>query len=77
MKITDLSINNVSCYEFAQRKRIFISWSANMGSGELTLYRENGSNKWKANTKGMCKGEDKDFVRMVLNKWVDGMEIEE
>jgi len=52
-------------------KEIVFSWSANIGSGELFFYKMNNDDKWYVNTEGMGK----DFVRMVLNKWVDDMEV--
>lgn len=77
MKITDLSVNDVYCFEnFKGEGRIILSWSANIGYGELTLYRDNEDDKWKADTECMCKGEDKEFIRMVLNKWIEGIEVE-
>lgn len=76
MKITDLSVNDVHCFENVGHEEIVLSWSANIGFGELTLRREIGSDKWKADTECMCKGEDKEFIRMVLDKWVDGIEVE-
>lgn len=60
---------------------VVISWStnneANIEFGELTLYQSNEDDKWKADTEYMCTNEDKEFIRMVLNKWVDDMEVEE
>lgn len=75
MKITNLSVNDMHCFENSRGEGIIISWSANIGYGELTLYRGNEDNKWQADTECMCKGDDKEFIRMVLNKLVDGMEV--
>lgn len=76
MKITNLSVSDVHCFENSRGEGIDILWSANIGFGELKLYREMGRDKWKADTECMCKGEDKEFIRMVLNKWIDEMEVE-
>jgi len=76
MKIENLQIDEVNCFENNRRNGVIISWSANIGFGELTLYHRNEDSKWKADTECMCKGEDKEFIRMVLNKWVDEMEVD-
>ena len=76
MKIENLQIDEVNCFENSRGNGVIISWSANIGFGELTLYREE-DNKWKAYTECMCNNEDKEFIRMVLNKWVDEMEVDE
>lgn len=76
MKIDHLTIDEVSCFENSRRNGVIISWSANIGLGELTLYQRNGGDKWKADTEYMCTNEDKEFIRIVLNKWVDEIEVE-
>ena len=70
MTIENLQIDEVNCFNSESGKGIVISWSANIGFGELTLYQRKGEDTWEADTE--CMG--KDFVRMVLNKWVDEME---
>ena len=75
MKIEHLQIDKVKF--FNNGNGVVISWSANIGFGELTLYQSNEDNKWKADTEYMCTNDDKEFIRMVLNKWVDDMEVEE
>lgn len=76
MTIEHLQIDEVNCFENNRGNGVIISWSANIGFGELTLYQREDS-KWKADTECMCKGDDKEFIRMVLNKWVDEIEVEE
>lgn len=75
MTIEHLQIDGVKC--FKNGNGVIISWSANIGFGELTLYQSNEDSKWKAETECMCINEDKEFIRMVLNKWVDEIEVEE
>lgn len=77
MKIENLQIDEVNCFENSRGKGVVILWSANIGFGELTLYQRNKDSKWKADTECMCNNEDKEFIRMVLNKWVDEMEVDE
>lgn len=77
MIIENLQIDEVNCFENSRGNGVIISWSSNIGFGELTLYHRNDDNKWKADTECMCNNEDKEFIRMVLNKWVDEMEVDE
>lgn len=75
MTIEHLQIDKVDCFKSEQTSGLVISWSANIGFGELTLYKQNDEDKWKADTECLCNNEDKDFMRMVLNKWIDDMEV--
>lgn len=76
MDIKNLSVDNVHCFKNDEVDGIVFSWSANIGWGDLTLYKyRNNDEKWKADTECMCSNEDKDFIRQILNKWVDEMEI--
>ena len=48
---------------------IVISWSANIGFGELTIYK-NGE-EWIADTEYLGKS----FVKAILNEWINTMKI--
>lgn len=76
MTIENLQIDEVNCFENSRGNGVIISWSANIGFGELTLYHRNEDSKWKADTECMCNNDDKEFIRMILNKWVDEMEVD-
>lgn len=76
MKIEHLQIDKVDCFKSEKTSGLVISWSANIGFGELTLYKQNDEDKWKADTECLCTDKDKDFIYMVLNKWIDDMEVE-
>lgn len=76
MKIENLQIDEVKSFENSRGNGVAILWNANIGFGELTLYQRNKDSKWGAYTECMCNNEDKEFIRMVLNKWVDEMEVD-
>lgn len=76
-KITHLNVDDVNCFCNDKGQCIVFSWSANIGWGELTIYRNNENENWKAETECMCRGEDKEFIKMVLDKWVYGIEVVE
>jgi len=75
MKIENLTIDNVEAFANEKYEGIVFEWSANIGFGELTLYREIDSNEWKADTEYMCKDDDKDFLKMILNEWVNKIKV--
>ena len=52
---------------------VIIPWQANTGWGEYTLYRKNG--KWLADSECMDSGEDKGFLRVLLDKLVEEVEV--
>ena len=75
-KVEDLSIENVEFFDNNTREGIYLSWSANIGFGEVKIFREKYTETWKADTECMCSNDDKEFMRMVLNAWVEQIEIE-
>ena len=75
-KVEDLSIDDVEIFSNETNEGMYLSWSANIGFGEVKIFREKGTEMWRADTERMCSNDDKEFLRMVLNAWVDQMEIE-
>jgi hypothetical protein len=77
-QITNLEIDEVYWFKHKKREGVIFSWSANIGFGELKIYKatEDKDNKWQVDSECMCSNEDKEFIRMVLNKWVDEMVID-
>ena len=66
MEITDLRVVGV----VVGHNYIILSWSANIGFGELTLYKDD-EEGWVADTE--CMGED--FVKRVLSAWADTIKV--
>lgn len=52
---------------------IDIEWDANIGFGQYQIYKENG--KWKADSEWMDRGDDKDFLRELMSKFIDEIEV--
>lgn len=65
LKITDVYLTTCGCEGFV------VCWSANIGFGEVTFYKE--KNKWYADTE--CMG--KDFCKLLLDKFLEMIEVEE
>ena len=63
---------------------LLLQWSANIGFGQLEIYNtydDDGTGVvkkvYKVDSECMSQGEDKEFVRMVMNAWIDQMEVVE
>ena len=66
MEIIDLRVDGV----VVGHNYIILSWSANIGFGELTLHKDD-EEGWVADTE--CMGAD--FVKCVLSAWVNTMKV--
>lgn len=75
MKDIHLSIDSVDAFAHIRYSGLAISWSADIGFGELMIYKDNCTDKWRADTETMCSAEDKEFLRAALNKWVDEIDV--
>lgn len=60
--------------DYDERVMIF-SWIGNIGFGEYTLYTDS-EGRWHGDSEHMDKGEDKEFIRLLLDKFVEGLVIE-
>ena len=57
---------------------IVIDWNSNIGWGQMTLYRNPGDGEgWKADSETMCSNEDKEFLKMLLDKFIEQVEVSE
>lgn len=55
--------------------RITFSWSANIGFGEYSLFYDIKNKKWQADSEYMDKGDDKDFLKAILEEFVKEVEV--
>ena len=54
---------------------ITFSWSANIGFGEYRLFYDIKNKKWQADSEYMDKGDDKDFLKAILEEFVKQVEV--
>lgn len=71
---------NLDAYEiepFVNEKYtgIVIKWDSDIGFGEYTIYKANGSDKWHADSEHMDSNEDKAFLKELLKQFVDTLDI--
>ena len=74
-KITDLEITEIGPFSNMSFQGITISWVSNIGFGECQFYKVNGENQWKVDTESMSSNDDKRFIKMILEKLADMVEV--
>ena len=50
-----------------------LNWDSNIGFGQLTFIDDNG--ELKVQTETMCNNEDKEFIHLVLNKFIEKLKV--
>ena len=54
---------------------VSFDWSSDIGFGEYVVYREHNSDKWVARSEYMDFNDDKDFLKKLLEKFVEMIEV--
>lgn len=52
-----------------------IRWDSDIGFGEYTIYKANGSSTWQADSEHMDSNNDKAFLKELLKLFVDKLDI--
>ncbi len=78
-RIENLTITGVDAFDNEKYLGFSIGWLANIGFGECTIFREKSGEDtgWKAHTETMCDNDDKAFLKMLLDKLADMVEVTE
>lgn len=71
---------NLDAYEFKpfvneKFTGIIIRWDSDIGFGEYTIYKEAGSDLWRAESEHMDSNDDKSFLKELLKSFVEKLEI--
>ena len=72
-----LRIDDLTTFKNEAGAGFVIQWSSDIGFGEYTVYRRNGSNKWSADSESMDSNEDKDFIGELMRLFVSELNIED
>lgn len=61
------------------KKGFCINWDSNIGFGQLTIIQsnDNGCLKLFAETEAMSDNSNKEFIKLVMNKLIDELEVTE
>lgn len=68
-----LTLEEVKTYD----STIIFHWSSDIGFGEYALYYDNEKDCWLADSEHMDKEENKEFLKELMNLWVNEIKIEE
>ena len=76
-EVKDLTIDGIHVFCNLKYAGLCIEWSANIGFGECRIFldRSDESGKWQADTESMSSREDKTFLKMLLDKLADMVEV--
>lgn len=79
MDIQDLTIDRVHAYDNELYNGIRIEWSANIGWGQCDIFRDKSDPKetWKATTECMSTNDDKTFLKTLLDKLAEMVDVVE
>ena len=71
----ELKLDKIEPFANSKYLGVVFEWSGNIGWGEYTIYREYDSDEWIAESEGMDRGEDKDFLRELLKQFADKIKV--
>ena len=76
-EIKDLTIESIEIYDNEYANGIHIEWCANIGWGQCYIYRlkSDESGKYQADTEHMSSNNDRTFLKMLLDKLADTVEV--
>lgn len=78
MSKEEIKIDDVAVESFRNSNEtdvIILSWQGNIGWGEYTLYKEKDSDQWKADSECMDSNEEKSFLKILLDKFAENVEV--
>lgn len=71
-----ISINNVelsNCFKNEKYEGFVLSWDSNIGFGEMTFLKQ--GNETLVETETMSNNEDKEFIRLALDKFIEKLKV--
>ena len=72
-----LTVNTVETFQNDKHSGIVIEWDSDIGFGEYTIYRKEGSSEWFGDSEHMDHGEDKDFIKELLRLFVEKITVKD
>ena len=73
----NLKIDDFYPFVNNQSMGITIEWSSNIGFGQYTIYKSADSDKWAADSEGMDDNEDKEFIKSLMELFIEKLNIED
>ena len=71
----NLEINHVGVFKNESEAGLWFDWSSEIGFGEYNIYRDLKTHEWKGESEYMDSNEDKAFLKELMNKFIDKINI--
>lgn len=71
----ELDSTEITPFSNKEYEGIEIKWDSNRGFGTYFIYRAKGTSNWIADSEHMDSNENKNFLRMLLQKFADEVEV--
>ena len=70
-------IDKFSAFKNEKYEGFKLSWDSNIGFGEITFSKAAGSKDglWEVQTECMSNNEDKKFIKLVLDKFIEKLNV--
>ena len=75
IQINDVSVNNIVNTLGKTERYITIGWSSNDGFGEYTMWYNPTDGKWYADSEGMDKQDNKEYLKALMNQFIEQITI--
>lgn len=74
----EIVINDIyefECFSNENYQGFKLGWDSTIGYGEMTFVKEVGSEDWKVETEAMSDNTDKEFIKLVLDKFIEKLDV--
>ena len=63
------------CFNNEKYEGFKLNWDSNIGFGEMTFSKSKGEEVWEVQTECMSDNEDKEFIKLVLDKFIQKLNV--
>ena len=76
-KVDEINLEIVDVIPFVNDQAVgfVIQWASDIGWGEYSFYKFDGSNEWAADSEGMDNDEDNDFVKELMRLFIEKLRM--
>lgn len=73
------SVDNFTCFNNDEYEGFKLDWDSTIGFGQMTFYKDknNLEANWCVDTECMSDNNDKEFIKLVLDKFIESLNVTE
>jgi len=75
IQITNVSVDNIINTLGKTERYIAMGWSSNDSFGEYTMWYNPTDQKWYADSEGMDKQDNKEYLKALMNQFIEQITI--